>query len=86
MVGEIRDKETATIAMEAAMTGHLVLSTIHTNDAASTVSRLAEMGPPAYLVSSTLKAVLGPTVCAGCSAPIAKFPWRPPRTKKKFSG
>ncbi|MBK8871050.1 MAG: Flp pilus assembly complex ATPase component TadA [Elusimicrobia bacterium] len=75
MVGEIRDKETATIGMEAAMTGHLVLSTIHTNDAASTVSRLAEMGPPAYLVSSTLKAVLAQRLCRGlcpgCKAPIA---------------
>jgi type IV pilus assembly protein PilB len=75
MVGEIRDKETATIAMEAAMTGHLVLSTIHTNDAASTVSRLAEMGPPAYLVSSTLKAVLAQrlcrTLCAECKVPVA---------------
>lgn len=75
MVGEIRDQETAHIAMEAAMTGHLVLSTIHTNDAASTVSRLAEMGPPAYLVSSTLKAVLAQRLCRGlcpgCKAPIA---------------
>jgi len=65
MVGEIRDKETATIAMEAAMTGHLVLSTIHTNDAASTVSRLAEMGPPPYLVAGTLKAVLAQRLCRG---------------------
>jgi general secretion pathway protein E len=75
MVGEIRDKETATIAMEAAMTGHLVLSTIHTNDAASTVSRLAEMGPPAYLVASTLKAVLAQRLCRGicqeCKEPVA---------------
>ena len=58
MVGEIRDKETAEIAMEAAMTGHLVFSTIHTNDAPSSVSRLVEMGIPSYIVSSTLKAVL----------------------------
>ena len=75
MVGEIRDKETATIAMEAAMTGHLVLSTIHTNDAASTVSRLAEMGPPPYLVSSTLKAVLAQrlcrVLCPDCKVPVA---------------
>ncbi|MBK6879384.1 MAG: Flp pilus assembly complex ATPase component TadA [Elusimicrobia bacterium] len=73
MVGEVRDKETATIAMEAAMTGHLVLSTIHTNDAASTVSRLAEMGPPAYLVASTLKCVLAQRlcrlICPDCKAP-----------------
>ncbi|MGC9070719.1 MAG: GspE/PulE family protein [Elusimicrobiales bacterium] len=58
MVGEIRDQETAEIAMEAAMTGHLVFSTIHTNDAPSTVSRLIEMGIPSYIVASTLKAVL----------------------------
>ncbi len=58
MVGEIRDEETAHIAMEAAMTGHLVFSTIHTNDATSAVSRLVEMGLPAYVVVSTLKAVL----------------------------
>ncbi|MGC8867765.1 MAG: GspE/PulE family protein, partial [Elusimicrobiales bacterium] len=49
---------TAEIAMEAAMTGHLVFSTIHTNDAPSTVSRLIEMGIPSYIVASTLKAVL----------------------------
>lgn len=58
MVGEIRDQETAEIAMEAAMTGHLVFSTIHTNDAPSSVSRLVEMGIPPYIVASTLKAVL----------------------------
>lgn len=58
MVGEIRDRETAEIAMEAAMTGHLVFSTIHTNDAPSSVSRLIEMGIPNYIVASTLKAVL----------------------------
>ncbi|MEW5951819.1 MAG: ATPase, T2SS/T4P/T4SS family [Elusimicrobiota bacterium] len=58
MVGEIRDQETAEIAMEAAMTGHLVFSTIHTNDAPSSVSRLVEMGIPSYIVVSTLKAVL----------------------------
>jgi type IV pilus assembly protein PilB len=58
MVGEIRDEETAEIAMESAMTGHLVFSTIHTNDAPSSVSRLIEMGIPPYIVSSTLKAVL----------------------------
>ncbi|MBI4349593.1 MAG: Flp pilus assembly complex ATPase component TadA [Elusimicrobia bacterium] len=58
MIGEIRDEETAHIAMEAAMTGHLVFSTIHTNDAPSAISRIAEMGVPAYMVASTMKAVL----------------------------
>ncbi|MDD5627521.1 MAG: GspE/PulE family protein [Elusimicrobia bacterium] len=59
MVGEIRDQETAETAMEAAMTGHLVFSTIHTNDAPSAIGRLVEMGIPAYLVASTIKAILG---------------------------
>ncbi|MCX5797821.1 MAG: GspE/PulE family protein [Elusimicrobia bacterium] len=59
MVGEIRDQETAETAMEAAMTGHLVFSTIHTNDAPSAISRLVEMGIPSYLVASTIKAILG---------------------------
>lgn len=63
MVGEIRDQETAEIAMEAAMTGHLVFSTIHTNDATSSVSRLVEMGIPNYIVASTLKAVLSQRLC-----------------------
>lgn len=58
LVGEIRDHETAEIAMHAALTGHLVLSTLHTNDAASAITRLLEMGIEDYLVSSTLLAVL----------------------------
>lgn len=59
MVGEIRDVETAEIVFQAAQTGHLVLSTLHTNDASSAVTRLVEMGVPAYLVASSLLAVLG---------------------------
>lgn len=58
LVGEIRDRETATIAMEAALTGHLVLSTLHTNDAASTPSRLVEMGLEPYLISSSISCVV----------------------------
>jgi type IV pilus assembly protein PilB len=58
MVGEIRDLETAQIALQAAQTGHLVLSTLHTNDAPSAVTRLVEMGLPAYVVASSLMAVL----------------------------
>jgi len=73
MVGEIRDEETARIAMEAAMTGHLVFSTIHTNDATSAVSRLVEMGLPAYVVVATLKAVLAQRLarrlCDKCKEP-----------------
>jgi type IV pilus assembly protein PilB len=58
LVGEIRDRETAQIAMEAAMTGHLVLATLHTNDAPSTVTRLAEMGVDPFLIGSAVDCVL----------------------------
>jgi type IV pilus assembly protein PilB len=58
MVGELRDRETAEIAMAAAMTGHLVLSTVHTNDAPSAASRLMEMGAPAYLIAAGLIGIL----------------------------
>ncbi|AHM56807.1 general secretion pathway protein E [Peptoclostridium acidaminophilum DSM 3953] len=58
MIGEIRDTETASIAMRAAITGHLVLSTIHTNDSASTVTRLMNMGIPPYIISASLKCVI----------------------------
>jgi type IV pilus assembly protein PilB len=58
MVGEIRDTETAAIAVQAAMTGHLVFTTLHTNDAASAVTRLSDMGIEEYLIKSTLKCVL----------------------------
>src|ERR1700689_2269884 len=71
MVGEIRDKETAQIAMEAAMTGHLVFSTIHTNDAPSAVARLHEMGVPNFLISGTLEGGLAQTLvrraCTSCA-------------------
>ncbi|MBI3012517.1 MAG: Flp pilus assembly complex ATPase component TadA [Elusimicrobia bacterium] len=73
MVGEIRDEETGHIACEAAMTGHLVLSTIHTNDATSVIGRLAEMGVPPYLIASTLECVLAQrlirTLCSKCKEP-----------------
>ncbi|MFC3228219.1 type II secretion system ATPase GspE [Marinibaculum pumilum] len=59
MIGEIRDLETAQIAVQAALTGHLVLSTVHTNDAASAVTRLLDMGIENYLLTSTVNAVLG---------------------------
>ena len=58
LIGEMRDQETAEIAMRGALTGHLVLSTLHTNDAPSSAIRLMDMGVPGYLVASTLKAVL----------------------------
>src|SRR5918912_4358216 len=58
MVGEIRDKETAEIAIQAALTGHLLLSTLHTNDAAGAISRLLDMGVEDYLLASSLIGVL----------------------------
>jgi type IV pilus assembly protein PilB len=70
LVGEIRDKETAQIAVEAALTGHLILSTLHTNDAPSTVTRLIDIGIPAYLIVSTLEAIIAQrlvrTICPDC--------------------
>ncbi len=72
MVGEIRDGETAEIAIRAALTGHLVLSTLHTNDAPSALTRLIDMGVADYLVASTLIGVLGQRLvrrrCRTCSA------------------
>jgi Type II secretory pathway, ATPase PulE/Tfp pilus assembly pathway, ATPase PilB len=71
LVGEIRDKETATIAIEAALTGHLVLTTLHTNDAASTPQRLVEMGVEPFLVTSALSCVLAQRLarrlCSHCA-------------------
>jgi general secretion pathway protein E len=73
MVGEIRDLATAEMAVQAALTGHLVLSTLHTNDAPSAVSRLMELGVPSYLINATLLGVLAQrlvrTLCSSCKAP-----------------
>jgi general secretion pathway protein E len=73
MVGEIRDRETADIAIRAALTGHFVYSTLHTNDAPSAITRLTDMGVENYLISSTLVAVLAQrlvrVVCPRCKAP-----------------
>ena len=69
-VGEIRDGETAEIAMRAAITGHLVLSTVHTNDALSTVERLKDIGVPNYLIAGALNGVISQrlvrTICPDC--------------------
>ena len=73
LVGEMRDQETAEIGMRAAMTGHLVLSTLHTNDALSTPIRLLDMGVPRYMVALSIQMVLAQrlvrTICPNCSAP-----------------
>jgi general secretion pathway protein E len=73
MVGEIRDRETADIAIRAALTGHFVFSTLHTNDAPSAITRLTDMGIENYLISSTIVAVLAQrlvrVICQHCKAP-----------------
>ncbi len=78
MVGEIRDRETAKIAIEAALTGHLVLSTLHTNDAPSALPRLIEMGVESFLVSSAINCVLAQRLvrklCTNCKVPYEPDP------------
>ena len=73
MVGEIRDLETAEMAIQAALTGHLVLSTLHTNDAPAAVTRLLDLGVPSYLINSTVLGVMAQrlvrTLCPHCKAP-----------------
>ncbi|MFN3454246.1 MAG: type IV-A pilus assembly ATPase PilB [Pseudobdellovibrio sp.] len=74
MVGEIRDLETAEISFKAASTGHLVVSTLHTNDAPSTIVRLTEMGIPPYLISSTVNLIVAQRlvgkICESCKEPL----------------
>ncbi|MCK6555988.1 type IV-A pilus assembly ATPase PilB [Candidatus Binatia bacterium] len=74
MVGEVRDFETAEIAIKAALTGHLVLSTLHTNDAPSTINRLLNMGVEPFLVASSVNLILAQrlvrVICAGCRTPV----------------
>jgi len=94
MVGEIRDMETAEMAIQAALTGHLVLSTLHTNDAPAAITRLLELGVPAYLINSTLIGVMAQrlvrTLCPHCKAAGTVSeeqwqelagPWKLPRPK-----
>ncbi|MGJ8695190.1 MAG: GspE/PulE family protein [Verrucomicrobiaceae bacterium] len=85
MIGEIRDGETALIGIQAALTGHLVLSTIHTNTAIGTVARLVDMGIEPFLISSTIACVIGQRllrrVCDVCAEP-----WTPPPEVMNFWG
>ncbi len=75
LIGEIRDEETANIAVESALTGHLVFSTLHTNDAPSAVTRLVDQGVPSFLVAAVLQAVVSQrlvkTICNDCRAPYS---------------
>jgi general secretion pathway protein E len=74
MVGEIRDRETAEIAVQASLTGHLVLSTVHTNDAAGAITRMRDMKVEPFLLASTLRAVVAQRLvrklCGACRKPI----------------
>jgi len=85
LVGEMRDFETASMGIQASLTGHLVFSTLHTNDAPSAVTRMVDMGVPAYLVSSSVVAILAQrlvrVVCAKC-----KHPYNPPKEVLEESG
>jgi general secretion pathway protein E len=78
MIGEMRDEETAEIAIQAAMTGHLVFSTLHTNDAIGAIPRLLDLGTPDYLVAATLEGVLAQRlvrrICAQCREPYTPSP------------
>jgi len=82
MVGEIRDLETANMAVQAALTGHLVLSTLHTNDSPSSISRLLELGVPAYLIKATVRGVMSQRLvrilCPHCKtfSPLDPEAWR----------
>ncbi|KAA9002586.1 type II secretion system protein GspE [Affinibrenneria salicis] len=96
MIGEIRDAETAEIAVKAAQTGHLVLSTLHTNSAAETLTRLANLGIPGYLLASALKLVIAQRLvrrlCPHCRQPDETPPllpaelWRGPLTSWRAQG
>ncbi len=85
MVGEIRDLETAETAVQASLTGHLVLSTLHTNDAPSAITRLVDMGVEPFLIASSVIGImaqrLGRRICANC-----KEPYRPPMDALKRIG
>ena len=97
MVGEMRDAETAEIAVQAAMTGHLVFSTLHTNDAIGAIPRLLDLGVPDYLISATLDGVLAQRlvrrICEGCrteytpnAASVALLSGRPTGQKRLLKG
>jgi len=83
MVGEIRDRETAEISVQAALTGHLVLSTLHTNDAPSAITRLIDMGIEPFLISSTVIGVMAQRLCR-VICPSCKSEYRPDKEELEF--
>ena len=93
LVGEIRDKETADIAVQASLTGHLVFSTLHTNDAPSTITRMRDMGIPSFLITATVQAILAQrlvrTICKDCReqfTPAAEQLYELDLTSEQVSG
>ncbi len=90
MIGEIRDAETARIAIQSSLTGHLVFSTLHTNSAAASITRLIDMGVESYLIASTVKAVLAQRLvrrlCKHCAAPLeTRAQWRAQLAAESFA-
>ena len=85
MIGEIRDQETASIAVQASITGHLVVSTLHTNSSASTITRLEDMGIESYLIADSVIGVIAQRLVRRL-CPFVKSQSRPPRMKKEFMG
>jgi type IV pilus assembly protein PilB len=85
MVGEIRDRETAEIAVQAALTGHLVLSTLHTNDAVGALSRMTDMGVEPYLLSSALAGVVAQRLVRGVCPACKSTYLPPPELSKKYN-
>ena len=90
MIGEIRDAETARIAIQSSLTGHLVFSTLHTNSAAASITRLIDMGVENYLIASTVKAVLAQRLvrrlCQHCAKPLdTRDQWRTRLAREKFA-
>jgi MSHA biogenesis protein MshE len=83
LVGEMRDQETTEIGLRAAMTGHMVLSTLHTNDAVSTADRLVDMGAPGYLLAASLRAIIAQRlvrrICESC-----REPYRPDEQERSW--
>lgn len=88
MVGEIRDKETADLAIQAALTGHLVLSTLHTNNAATTLPRLLDMGAEPFLIASTVRVAVGQRLvrrlCSTCRVAYEPSPTESAQLKEQF--
>src|SRR6185369_4648181 len=78
LVGEVRDEETADVAFKAALTGHMVLTTLHTNSAISSITRLMDMGIKPYIIASALEGVIAQRlvrkICEGCRTPVAPDP------------